>query len=128
MIKKDRWLLYLFLNIITCGLFTFYLAQKIKVYDKNAWYSNVLIWLFAFLFGIWPFIIMLFVFFIKTACLVSKAFNVPYSNYYSYPYIWLILFITPIIGWSLFVVLFLYVNNFYIIYIKRGYGEKIELV
>lgn len=128
MISKKNWLLYLFLNIITCGLFTLYLARKIKVYDRNAWYSNAYIWIFGFLFGIWPFIIMFFIFFIESSCLVSSKLMVPYSNYYSFPYIWILLFITPIVGWALFIVLFLYVTNFYIIYIKRGFGEKLEMV
>ncbi len=123
-LKRKNYLLCLFLNLITLGLFTFYVAKKLKVYSKDAWYSNKYYWLLSTLCGIAPGIILFMIFYIQSGCLVCKKLKVPFDKYYAYPYFWIIAIIIPIIGWTLFIIMTIYVHTWYAIYLKRGYGEK----
>ena len=121
--KKENWLIILFLNILTFGLFTFYVAKKLNVYEKEAWYSNKDFWILGFLCGIIPGIVMFFIFYIKVGCLVSKKLLVPFDTLYSYPYFWIVSLIIPVIGWTLFIIMFIYVHFWYIFYLKKGNRE-----
>ena len=67
---------------------------------------------------------MFFIYYIEIGCGVCKKLGVPFDNYYMYPYIWIVSLIIPIIGWTLFIILVIYVHFWYIFYLKRGYGEK----
>ena len=62
-LKKDVWPIYLILNVLTLGLFTFYIAYKLDLYDKEAWYSRWYYWVLGFVLGIIPGLVMLLVFF-----------------------------------------------------------------
>ena len=124
LLKKENWIWCLTLNILTFGLFTIYIAKKLDLLDKNAWYYCWQNWVIGFVCGIVPGIVMFFIFFIKMGCLVSQKAKVPFDLIYMYPYIWIICFIIPIIGWTLFIILFIYVHFWYIFYIKRGNLEK----
>lgn len=118
MLKKS--FIILILNILTLGLYTFYIGSKLKVYEKNAWYKKWYIWFLGFFLGIIPGMIMFLIFYIKVGCLVSGKLHVPLSHYYAYPYVWILCVIVPIIGWSLFIVLNIYVHTWYSAYLKRG--------
>ena len=122
-LKKKYWSICLILNIITLGLFTFYVGKKLHVYDKKSWYYNKLFWMLGFVCGIIPGIVMFIIFYIEVGCKVCIKLNVPFENYYSYPYIWIVTLIIPIIGWTLFIIMMIYVHFWYIFYLKRGYGE-----
>lgn len=122
---KRNQILYLILNILTLGFFTFYVAYKLDLYDKKAWYFKWYYWFFAFLCGFLPGIIMLLIFNIKMACLVSLKFKTPGMEVYSYPYSWIVCLIVPILGWSLFIILYVYVHVWYIFLMDGGlYGRK----
>lgn len=123
MIDKNKWLIVLILNILTFGLYTFYIGKKLDVYDDSAWYNRWYLWALGFLFGIIPGIVMLFIFYIKVGCMVSKKLMVPLEQYYSYPYIWILSFIVPVLGWAIFIVMIVYVHSWYCLYLKRGYGD-----
>ncbi|MBR3198941.1 MAG: hypothetical protein IKG27_02890 [Bacilli bacterium] len=122
-LKRKYWYVCLILSISTLGLYTFYVGKKLHVYDKEAWYSNKYFWILSFICGIVPGLIMFFIFYIEIGCMVCKKLSVPFDNYYIYPYIWVISLIIPIIGWTLFIILVIYVHFWYIFYLKRGYGE-----
>ena len=47
-LKKRYFWIYLILNVITLGLFTFYIAYKLDLYDKDAWYHRWYYWVFRF--------------------------------------------------------------------------------
>ena len=47
-LKKTSWPIYLILNILTLGLFTFYIAYKLDLYDKEAWYYRWYYWVLGF--------------------------------------------------------------------------------
>lgn len=118
-LKKDSWLIYLILNILTLGFFTFYIAYKLDLYDKNAWYFRWYYWVLGFVFGIIPGLLMLFIFSIKMACLVSEKLNVPGKEIYGYPYTWLVCAIFPVLGWAIFIILYIYVHIWYVFYIEN---------
>ena len=123
-LKRENYLLCLFLNIITLGLFTFYVAKKLKIYDENAWYYNKYYWILCFFCGVIPGILLFVIFYIQIGCEVCKKLKVPFDNYYGYPYFWIVSIIVPILGWTLFIVMMIYVHTWYTVYLKRGYGEK----
>ena len=123
-LKKKYWPLCLLLNILTLGLFTFYVGKKLHIYNKNEWYSSKLFWVLGFVCGIIPGIIMFIIFYIQIGCKVCAKLSVPFEKYYSYPYIWIVTLIIPIIGWTLFIIMTIYVHFWYIFYLKRGYGES----
>ena len=122
-LHSKRWFICFLLNLISFGMFTFYIGKKLDVYEKDAWYCNISFWIISFLLGIVPSIFLFIIFSIEIGCKVCKKLSVPFGKYYSYPYIWILFLIIPIIGWSLFIVLYIYVHFWYIFYLKRGYGE-----
>ena len=123
-LRRKNWFICFLFNLLTFGMFTFYIGKKLDVYEKDAWYSNFSFWVISFLLGIIPSIFLFIIFNIEIGCKVCSKLSVPLEKYYSYPYIWIIFLIIPIIGWSLFIVLYIYVHFWYIFYLKRGYGEK----
>lgn len=117
-LKKENAIIYLFLNILTFGLYTFYIAYKLELYDKDAWYSRWYYWVLSFILGIIPGLVMFLVFSIKMGCLVSEKLNVPGKEIYTLPYSWIICLIVPILGWTLFVILYIYVHIWYVFTLK----------
>ena len=117
-LKKENAIIYLFLNILTFGLYTFYIAYKLDLYDKDAWYSGWYYWVLSFILGIIPGLVMFLVFSIKIGCLVSEKLNVPGKEIYTLPYSWIICLIVPILGWTLFVILYIYVHIWYVFTLK----------
>ena len=122
-LKRNNWFIVLIINILTLGLFSFYVAKKMNIYDKQAWYLNKYYWILGFLCGIFPGIIMFIIFYIEIGCEVCKKLSVPFDIIYGYPYFWIVSLIIPIIGWTLFIIMLIYVHSFYVIYLKRGNGE-----
>lgn len=116
---KKNSLKVLLLNVITLGLYTFYIGKKLDVYE-NVWYRKWYLWFLGFILGIIPGLIMFLVFYIKIGCDVSKKLNVPFDRFYSYPYVWLLCLIVPIVGWSLFIVLNIYVHTWYCLYLDNN--------
>ncbi len=124
LLKKENWFICLILNIVTLGCFTFYVAYKLDLYDKNAWYFRWYYWVLGFVLGILPGLVMLLVFSIKIACLVSERLNVPGKEIYVLPYSWLICAILPVVGWVLFIILYIYVHVWYVFSLKNGFSEN----
>ena len=124
MLDRKKWLLCLILNILTFGLFTFYIGKKLDVYEKGAWYSYSYVWLIGIIGGIIPALIMFLIFYIQIGIKVSKKLSVPLDEYYAYPYAWIFGLIIPFLGWSIFILMIIYVHVWYTIYLKRGYGEE----
>lgn len=121
MINKKLWFLYMILNIITLGIFSCYLAKKLNCYSSDAWYSNSKYWIFGTICLIFPVFIMAIIFIIETNVLVAKKLNVPGSEIYNLPYTWIGCFIVPILGWSLFIIMLIYVYIWQAV--KIGQGE-----
>ena len=122
-LKKENAIIYLFLNILTFGLYTFYIAYKLDLYDKDAWYHRWYYWVLGFLFGIFPGLIMFLVFSIKIGCLVSAKLKVPGEEVYLLPYVWIVGLIVPILGWTIFIILYFYVHFWYLFPLKDKIKE-----
>lgn len=122
--RQFKWnqFLYLILNVLTLGFFTFYVAYKLNLYEKDVWYSKWYYWVLAFLCGFLPGFILLLIFNIKMSCLVSSKLSVPGEEVYLYPYFWILCLVVPILGWSLFIVLYIYVHIWYVFLIKNWMG------
>ena len=67
---------------------------------------------------------MLEVFMIQMECSVAKKLNVPGEKIYNTPYTWILCMIVPIIGWTLLIVMAIYVYIWPIVMLKNGEGEK----
>ncbi len=118
-LKRENWWLVLFLNIITCGLFYIVLAKFMNLYDDDAWYMNKWYWIFGTLCLVIPVFIMLTVFGIQMNAKVANELDVSGSNIYNIPYTWILLFIIPVIGWILFIIMYLYIFIMPVIKLKR---------
>jgi len=109
LIKKENWWLCLILNILTLGLFSFALGRTLKVYEKGAWYTNWSYWTLGTLCGIFPALIMFVVFYIQTSINVCLKLNVAGESIYALPYFWILFLIVPFVGWTLFIVMLIYI-------------------
>lgn len=107
--------LWFILSILTCNISILFLGKKLNLYSDGAWYTKWYYWVLGSLFGVLPAIIMLFVFIIQTNVKVCKIFNVGGKEIYTLPYVWIGLFIIPLIGWTLFIIMLFYIYVMYII-------------
>lgn len=117
-LKKENFVIYLILDVLTLGLFTFYIAYKLDLYEKEVWYSRWYYWVLGFMLGIIPGLVMFLVFSVKIGCLVCEKLNVSGKEIYDYPYSWLVCAIVPILGWTLFIILYIYVHFGYLFSLK----------
>ena len=117
-LKKRYFWIYLILNVITLGLFTFYIAYKLDLYDKDAWYHRWYYWVLGFILGIFPALVMFLVFFFYMGCLVSARLKAPGEEIYLPPYVWIVSLIIPILGWTVFIILYFYVHFWYFFSLK----------
>ncbi len=124
LLKRSFWWFWLLLTILTGGISTLFLGGLLKVYDKDAWYTKWYYWALGILFLMFPAFVMLFVLIIEVTVKVSLKLDVPGKDMYRYPYPWLLGIIIPVVGWTFFVILFVYLNLFYIIRLFQGQGEK----
>ena len=124
LLKKENWGICLFLNLITGGIFYFVIAYFIKCYNKDAWYKKWQYWVFGTLCLVFPVFIMLMIFMIQINCQVASKLNVPGEKIYNTPYTWIILFIIPVLGWTLLIIMSIYVFIWPNIKLAQGEGEK----
>ena len=99
-LKKENWWIWLLLLLFSGGSSYIVLGALLDVYNKTAWYTKWYIWVLGFLF-ILPFSIMVIIFNIDITTQVAAKLKLKGNEFYLSPYIWLILFIIPIIGWIL---------------------------
>lgn len=124
LLKRDNWFICLLLTIVSEGFFYLAIASLMKLYDKDAWYANYRYWLFGFLCLLFPGFIMLIVFTIQMTCKVAQSLKVPGSEIYNTPYTWILCMIIPVVGWSMLIVMFIYIELWSIIMLYRGNGEQ----
>ena len=117
-LKEKNFWIYVVLNVVTFGLFTFYIAYKLDLYDKSAWYYRWYYWVLGFLLGIFPGLIMFLVFSVQIGSLVSAKLDVRGKEIYLPPYVWIVSLIVPILGWTLFIILYFYVHFWYLFSLK----------
>ncbi|MEG2609356.1 MAG: hypothetical protein RSA91_01630 [Bacilli bacterium] len=123
-IKKENWWVWLLLQLFTGGTSVLVLAALLNCFDKNAWYANYKNWILGALCCGFPLAIMAMVLLIQMTCQVAFKLEVSGKELYLSPYVWIVLFIVPIIGWILLLVMFFYLSIATIIKIYEGKAEK----
>ena len=119
MLKKENWFIYFIMMIFTFGGYIIIPASQLNLFQKDKWYSNYKYWLFGSLALFLPVIIMLVVLVIKMTVEVALKLKVDGSDIYGNPYIWIGLLIVPVIGWVLFLVMYIYLHFYIIVNIKK---------
>lgn len=123
-LKQENWWIWLLLFFFSGGTSTIVLGALLDVYDKNAWYAKWYYWVLGFVCFIFPFYIMMTVFMITITTKVSAKLDVPGSELYLSPYVWILCLIIPFIGWTLLFIIYLYITIWNIVMLYRGSGEK----
>ena len=123
MLKKENWFIYFIMMIFTFGGYIIIPASQLRLFQKDKWYSNYKYWLFGSLALFLPVIIMLVVLVIEMTVEVALKLKVDGSDIYGNPYVWIGLLIVPVIGWVLFLVMYIYLHFYIVINIKKGVLE-----
>lgn len=124
LLKKENALICSVLMIMSMGIFSIPLASLMDLYDKDAWYSNPKYWLIGFLCLIFPIFIMIIIFSIQMICKVAASLEVPGKEIYNFPYTWILCLIVPIVGWVMFIVMYIYLIIWISYMLYQGKGEK----
>jgi len=123
-LKKENWGLYLLLNLITQGVFTFVIAYYLDIYEGEKWYKDWRYWTFGVICALFPALVMAMVFIIQSTCEVAAKLNVPGKEIYNTPYSWILCIIIPVVGWALLLVMYFYINIWTIVMLAKGEGQK----
>lgn len=123
LLKRENWWIWLLLFIFSGGTSEILLGALFDVFDKDAWYTKWYIWVIGLIL-ILPFAVMVFAFYIDILTKSAAKLEIDGSDYYLSPYVWIILIIIPIVGWLMFVVLYIYLNIKILIELNKGKGEK----
>lgn len=123
MLKKENWFIYFIMMIFTFGGYIIIPASQLRLFQKDKWYSNYKYWLFGALALFLPVFIMLVVLVIEMTVEVALKLKVDGSDIYGNPYVWISLLIVPVVGWVLFLVMYIYLHFYIVINIKKGVLE-----
>ncbi len=123
LLKRENWFVNLILMLLTQGFYTFALARMLNLYKKDAWYRDYRYWVIAILFFFFPIFLLLIVFLVQMLCTVASKLNVPGKEIYGYPYAWILCLIVPIVGWTLLIVMWIYLLVWTTVMLARGEGE-----
>lgn len=123
-LKQENWWIWLLLFFFSGGTSTIVLGALLDVYNKDAWYAKWYYWVLGLICFIFPFYIMMIVFMLTISTKVAAKLNVPGSEIYLSPYVWILCLIIPFIGWALLVVMYLYITIWTIVMLYRGNGEQ----
>lgn len=121
MLKREYWWCFLLL-FLSGGTGTILLGALLDAFDENSWYAKWYFWLIGMIL-ILPFAVMIIALYIEILSNVSAKLKINGSEYYLSPYIWIILFIVPIIGWIFLFILILYLMINILIKLYSGAGE-----
>ena len=123
-LDRKNWFLWLILIMATSGLSVFLLAYYLGVYNKDSWYSKPRNWFLGALCFFYPLFFMLIIFWIQICVEVCIKLSTPGQSVYGTPYSWIICLIVPVVGWTLGLVMLIYVMVWPITMLARGEGEK----
>lgn len=124
LLKKENWVVNAILLVLTQGIYTFVLAHLLQLYKKDAWYANYRYWLISILFFFFPVFLVLIVFLVQMLCTVASKLNVPGKEIYGLPYSWILCLIVPIVGWTLLIVMWIYLLVWMIVMLAHSEGEQ----
>lgn len=123
-LKKKNWWQYLLANVITQGLFVVVIAYYLNIYKEDKWYRSLTCWILGGMCLFIPALVMLLVFLIQITCETAAKLNVPGKEIYNTPYSWILCVIIPVVGWSLFIVMYIYISVWPAVMLAKGEGEK----
>lgn len=123
-LKKENWWIWLLLMIFSSSSSILVLGALLDVYDKDAWYAKWQYWVLGVLCFMFPAAIMATVFVLTITCKTAAKLEVPGSEIYLSPYIWILCLIIPILGWIMFIVMTLYISIWPLVMLYNGKGEK----
>lgn len=126
MLKKQNWIIDLFMMFFTFGTYIVIPAYSLKLFEKNKWYSNYKYWLFGALLFFFPVVIMSIILVVQMTVSVANKARIDGGYIYENPYIWIGLLIVPVIGWCLLIVMYLYLQFSIVLQIKNGVFNEIE--
>ena len=95
-----------------------------KLYEKDTWYAKKEYWIFGSICLIFPVVIFLMVFMVQMYVRLADVLEVPGKELYKSPYTWIICLIVPVVGWTLLIVMLLYIQIWIIVMLYKGKGEK----
>lgn len=124
LLEKRNWWFWLFIFLVGNNIGAIILAALLNLYQKDAWYTKWYYWVLAACCCFFPVGIMFGVFTLQSLCMSAKALSVPGEEIYTSPYTWLLCLIVPILGWTLLVIMILYLDIWCIVSLYRGNGEK----
>ena len=124
LLKSQYSILWIILCLLTGNISVLFLGYLLKVYEKDAWYTRWYYWVLGFFFDLLPALVMLLIFVIEITVKVCKKLKVPGAEVYGLPYVWIGCAIIPIVGWTLFLVLLIYINLWYLVKLCQGKGEE----
>lgn len=125
-LKRENYWIWILLLLFSGGSSNLVLGALLDVFDKDAWYAKPRNWILGFVCLIFPFFIMIMVFYIEILCKANAKLKTPGSEIYLSPYIWIIYLIIPIIGWIIFLVQLVYLSIWPIVMLYQGNGELYE--
>ena len=123
LLKKENWIINLLMMIFTFGGYIVIPAYLLKLFEKDKWYSNRKYWIVGCLMLLFPAFIMLLILVIQMTVKVASRMKVDGSIIYENVYVWIGLLIVPVIGWCLFLVMYIYLHFSIIIGIKNNVLE-----
>jgi uncharacterized membrane protein YhaH (DUF805 family) len=124
LLKRENWWVWLILTIFTANVSILLQAALLKCFKKDAWYANWKNWVLGFALFIIPGIVMVYIFMIQMACEVANKLEIPGSELYLSPYVWILCIIIPVIGWIIISVMMVYITVFDNVMLYKGHGEK----
>jgi len=126
LLKKENWFVWLIMYLFAKSGAFIILAFVAGLLDKKAWYAKWQYWFVGFIFFIFPAAIMLFIFTIQMICTVASKLKVAGEEFYTSPYMWLLMIIVPIFGWVLLPVVIFYLEIMILISLYEGKGETLR--
>ena len=124
LLKRENWWIWLLLAFLSGGSSILVLGALLNIYKKDAWYAKWYYWLVGILFFMIPFSIMTVVLSIYALTQVCAKLGVAGKEIYLSYYLWIICLIIPILGWAIFINMFIYLSIAYMIALYRGGGEQ----
>lgn len=123
-LKKENWWVWLLLFLFSSGTSNIVLGALLDVFDKKAWYAKWQYWVIGLLLFVFPASIMLMVFYIQIMAQTAAKLDVPGKELYLSPYIWIACLIVPLLGWTIFTAMTIYIPIMTLVMLYRGAGEK----
>lgn len=120
LLKKENWIINCLMMIFTFGGYILIPAYQLKLFEKDKWYSNYKYWLCGVLCLFFPVIVMLLVLVVQMTVKVASCMKIDGGVIYENVYVWIALLIVPVLGWCLFLVMYIYLHFSIIVKIKKG--------